>query len=158
MIRFGTGKSAELYLTLGDLLAIRGDKHLAYRALPACIGTRPPRKAYLQEVLKELPHFHEDESEFAPEVLPPSRASADAWVLAYQTFEDDLIRAGKDPDDEANLVPFYAATAKPNIVPPKTLADRMPTRPRSGRHCCRECDWRYSYSRCGNPALEIHST
>jgi len=57
MIRFGTGKSAELYLTLGDLLAIRGDKHLAYRAYQRALELDPPAKAYLQEVLKELPHF-----------------------------------------------------------------------------------------------------
>jgi len=91
-------------------------------------------------------------------VIAAERASADAWVLAYQTFEDDLIRAGKDPDDEANLVPFTRPTAK-RYRAPKTLADRMPTRAQErSSFVVVNVIGAYSYSRCGNPALEIHST
>lgn len=112
IIRFGTGTSAELYLTLGDLLALRGDKNLAYRAYQRALDFGHPRKAYARAVMGHLKELAYDKSALTDEAIAAERASADAWVRAYQQYEDDLIRAGKDPDDEANLAGFYAANGK----------------------------------------------
>ena len=54
MIRFGTGTSAELYLTLGDLLVARRDLNLAYRAYQCALDFDHPRKAYLEEIMKRI--------------------------------------------------------------------------------------------------------
>jgi hypothetical protein len=35
------------------------------------------------------------------------RGQAEAWVAAYQKFEDDLIRAGTPPRSEGDYAPFY---------------------------------------------------
>jgi tetratricopeptide (TPR) repeat protein len=129
MIRFGTGTSAELYLALGDLLALRGDKHLAYRAYQRALDLNHPRRAYLTDVMDTLRDRVQDKAEFAPEKIAAERAAADAWVAAYQKYEDDLIRAGKNPDDEANLAGFYAASGKAVVPEPATPADWLPRNP-----------------------------
>ena len=129
MIRFGTGTSAELYLTLGDLLALRGDKHLAYRAYQRALDLGHPRAAYLKSAMETVRGHVQDRDAFAPEAIAAERAAADAWVAAYQTYEDDLIRAGKNPDDEANLAGFYAARGKAVVPDATTLADWLPRDP-----------------------------
>ncbi|MDB5295415.1 MAG: hypothetical protein JWO31_1398 [Phycisphaerales bacterium] len=125
MIRFGTGTSAELYLTLGDLLAASGDKHLAYRAYRRAIDLNHPRQAYLDAMTKALGEYVKNHADLSPEAVAAERSAADAWVAAYQAHEDGLIRAGGDPDAEAGLAGFYAANG-PAVVPdPPTLADRL---------------------------------
>lgn len=107
IIRFGTGTSAELYLTLGDLLALRGDKNLAVRAYQRAIDLGHPRQDYLKEAMADAGRGLKDETAVKPQVIQAERAAAEAWVAAYQDYEDDLIRAGKDVDDEANYAAFY---------------------------------------------------
>ena len=53
MIRYG-GNSAELYLTLGDLLCIRGNKLLAYRAYQRAVDLHHPRTEYLTTMMTQL--------------------------------------------------------------------------------------------------------
>jgi hypothetical protein len=62
------------------------------------------------EVLRQ--HSHGSEELLKAEVIAAERAEAETWVKAYQQFEDDLIRAGKDPELEANLVAFYETHGK----------------------------------------------
>jgi len=129
MIRFGTGKSAELYLTLGDLLAMRGDKHLAYRAYQRALDLQHPRQDYLQSVMRVLKKQSPESQEFAAERIAAERAAADAWVTAYQQYEDDLIRVGKDPEDESNLADFYAKHGQAVMPLGFELGDHLPRQP-----------------------------
>lgn len=117
IIRFGTGTSAELYLTLGDLLALRGDKNLAYRAYQRAADLNHPRQGYLKAAMYGVREGMSDKSDVAPEKIAAERAAAEAWVAAYQQYEDDLIRAGKDPDDEASYAAFYKAHGRA-VEPP----------------------------------------
>jgi hypothetical protein len=60
------------------------------------------------------------------ELIKRERAEGDRWVKAYQDFEDDLIRSGKDPDDAVNLAPFYAQYGPRELrIPPENLSERM---------------------------------
>lgn len=130
IIRFGTGRSAELYLTLGDLLLLRGDKNLAYRAYQRAIDFGHPRGAYLQAAMDAIRETAYDKSALTPQVITAERADADSWVRAYQQYEDDLIRAGKDPEVEANLIGFYKANG-PAVAPEKFdfVEDVLPRQP-----------------------------
>jgi hypothetical protein len=47
------------------------------------------------------------EGAFHAETIAAERAAAEKWVKAYQQYEDDLLRAGKDVNDEANYAAFY---------------------------------------------------
>src|SRR5687767_15734765 len=126
MIRFGTGKSAELYFVLGDLLAYRGDKHLAYRAYPRAVELEHPRSNEIRSFMQQLKEGTERHGEFDEQLIRRERAEADAWVAAYQQFEDDLIRAGKDPSDEAPYEPFYAQHGRASRAEPAALDDLLP--------------------------------
>lgn len=126
IIRFGTGTSAELYLTLGDLLALRGDKHLAYRAYPRARELDHPRKAYLASAITSLSNHVEDRSALNETAVAAERAAAAEWVAAYQRYEDDLIRAGKDPEDETNLADFYAARGRATVPERFEAGDLLP--------------------------------
>jgi hypothetical protein len=57
--------------------------------------------------------FVEDHRELKPEVIAAERADAEAWVKAYQDYEDGLLRAGKDVRDEANFAAFYSQHGRP---------------------------------------------
>jgi tetratricopeptide (TPR) repeat protein len=107
MIRFGTGRSAELYLTLGDLLTLRGDKILAHRAYQRALDLNHPRKKYIESVMKVIAGTVTDEEALRPETIAAERAAADKWVKAYQDYEDNLLRTGKDVNDEASYAVFY---------------------------------------------------
>jgi tetratricopeptide (TPR) repeat protein len=132
IIRFGTGTSAELYLTLGDLLTLRGDKNLAYLAYQRALDFKHPREAYLRAVMAAIKEHAYDKSALSDESIAADRAAADAWVRASQTYEDDLIRAGKDPDDEANLAGFYAANG-PAVAPERFEVGDLLPRERAAR-------------------------
>src|SRR5687768_13558523 len=84
MLRFGTGKSAELYFVVGELLAYRGDKHLAYRAYQRAGHLNHPRSETIRAYMEAVKDGVEHPSDFAPEVIAKERADAEAWVKAYQ--------------------------------------------------------------------------
>lgn len=115
IIRFGTGTSAELFLALGDVLHLRGHKALAYRAYKRARDLNHPRKDYLSAVMASIEdnagHTSTRDS-ISDAGIKAERADADAWVAAFQTYEDDLLRAGKDVNDETNYAAFYAAHGK----------------------------------------------
>jgi tetratricopeptide (TPR) repeat protein len=123
MIRFGTGTSSELYLTLGDLLVLRGDKNLAYRAYQRALDLDHTRKKYLEAVMKALSDTIYDTTSIQPEAIAADRANAEAWVSAYQNYEDQLLREGKDVDDEANYARFYREFGPAMLPQPFRAAD-----------------------------------
>ena len=108
MIRFGTGQSADLFFALGDLLAVRGDKNLAYRAYQRALDLNYPRPQVVRHAMAIVKDGEVPKAGFDPAVISAERASAEKWVADYQGFEDGLIRAGKSTDDESNYAPFYA--------------------------------------------------
>ncbi len=126
MLRFGTGTSAELYFVLGELLAYRGDKHLAYRAYLRAVELEHPRGEEIRSFMQQLKEGTERHAVFDEQLIRRERAEADAWVAAYQQFEDDLIRAGKDPTDESLYEPFYAGHGRANRAEPASLGDLIP--------------------------------
>lgn len=111
MLRFGPGTSPHLYAALGDLLLARGDLHLAYRAFLRARDNGHPSAPWIDARLESCRGLSEargfDETEIAAQ-----RAAGEAWALAYQRFEDDLIRRGIEPTDAA-LAPFYAQHGGP---------------------------------------------
>ena len=108
MIRFGPGNSAELYLALGDLLALRGNELLAYRAYQRALDLKHPRTDYIREMMKGVAGRVYYKDQISAETIAKERTEADAWVKSYQDFEDDLVRRGVDTDDPKNYEPFYA--------------------------------------------------
>jgi hypothetical protein len=57
----------------------------------------------------------EHKTELSDAVIAKEQADAEAWVKAYQQYEDDLLRAGQEPQAEADYATFYAkyGTASP---------------------------------------------
>ena len=108
MIRFGTGTSPHLYHALGDLLAHRGDRHLALRAYRRALQFNHPRPELLKEAIAAVEGAVENKSELSDAVIAKEQAEAEAWVKAYQRYEDDLVCAGREPQAEADYAPFYA--------------------------------------------------
>ena len=125
MIRFGTGKSPHLYFALGDLLAARGDKHLAYRAYKRATDFDHPRPELVREAVDQVKEMVERPADFDDAVIARERSEAEAWVAAYQRYEDALVRSGKDTDDDVSYNAFYAEHGP--AVTPVTLTplDRL---------------------------------
>ncbi|MEM8873128.1 MAG: hypothetical protein AAGD32_02610 [Planctomycetota bacterium] len=120
MIRFGTGTSPHLYEALGDLLAKRGDRRLAAHAYLRAIEFGHPDQSRINEAIDRVTgviqqHMREEIARQA--VL--DRQAADAWVAAFQAFEDQLLRDGV-PLTDAAYAPFYAEYGNPRTPPPKT--------------------------------------
>ena len=115
MIRFGTGTSPHLFHALGDLLAHRGDRHLASRAYRRALQLDHPRPELLKEAIQAIEGAVENKSELSDALVAKEQADARAWVEAYQRYEDDLVRAGRTPRTEADYAPFYEqhGTARP---------------------------------------------
>jgi tetratricopeptide (TPR) repeat protein len=110
MIRFGTDQSPELYFALGDLLAARGDKNLAYRAYQRALDANYPRPEVVRRAMAKVKEMSKPQAGFDPAVIAAERADAAKWVADYQAFEDGLIRDGKNvDDDDAAYAPFYAS-------------------------------------------------
>ena len=130
MIRFGTGKSPHLYYALGDLLAARGDNHLAARAYLRALEFGHPRPEMVREardrsagMIKGV-DLDDITADFERE-----KADAAAWVAAYQAFEDDLVRRGVDRSDESVYEPFYAEHGQPRAELGFALSDHLPRGP-----------------------------
>jgi hypothetical protein len=98
-----------LYYALGDLLAVRGDKHLAYRAYRRALDFGHARPDQVREAMDDVQELVKDKSGFGDDRIAAERAAAEVWVAAYQRFEDELVRTGKDLTDEASYASFYAA-------------------------------------------------
>ena len=124
MIRFGTGTSTHLYHALGDLLAARGDRHLASRAYRRALQYDHPRPQLLKQAIEYTESAVEHPTEFSPALLAKEQADAAAWVKAYQQYEDDLVRAGTDPATEADYAAFYQRHGHPRAAPPPAAGAR----------------------------------
>ena len=112
MVRFGTGTSPDLYFALGDVLAARGDKNLAVRAYRRALELHYPRPDVVRHALDTVTEMQVDQSGLSDAAVAAERAAAERWVADYQRFEDELIRAGRDTDDEANYAAFYATHSR----------------------------------------------
>jgi tetratricopeptide (TPR) repeat protein len=123
MIRFGTGTSPHLYHALGDLLAYRGDRHLASRAYRRAIQYNHPEPGPLAEAIRSVEAAVEHPEQLSEGLIAQEQAAAEAWVKAYQRYEDDLIRAGREPKTEADYAPFYAQYG--SARPPVSTGDAM---------------------------------
>ena len=66
-----------------------------------------------------------DKTLIQPEAIAADRANADAWVSAYQTYENQLLRDGKDVDGEANYAEFYRKFGPAKLPEPFRAADYM---------------------------------
>jgi hypothetical protein len=118
MIRFGTGTSPDLFHALGDLLAARQDRHLAYRAYHRALELNHRDPAQVKHAMEQVKEFHEDPSGFRDDAIAAERQAGAAWVAQFQAFEDDLLRQGRDPSDATALAPFYAKHGDPRKPPP----------------------------------------
>ncbi len=130
MIRFGTGTSPLLYHALGDLLAARGDKHLAVRAYLRALEYDHPRPEQVEQAVDQV--FESlrgaTRSEIASQFAREKQDAAD-WVAAYQAFEDDLVRRGADLSDESVYEPFYREHGQPRAELGFALSDHLPREP-----------------------------
>lgn len=109
MIRFGTDQSPELYFALGDLLAARGDKNLAFRSYQRALDAHYPRPAVVKRAMAKVKEMSVPRAAFDPAVIAAERGDATQWVADYQAFEDGLVRDGANVDDDAAYAPFYAS-------------------------------------------------
>lgn len=126
MIRFGTWTNSYLYAALGDLLAVRGDSYLAYRAYQRALDLDYPRPDDLRDWMRQTKSRKVSQRAFDADVIANERAAADRWVKDYQQFEDDLVRSGKDADDEANLAPFYRSHGRALAASDWFVSDYQP--------------------------------
>ncbi|MCC7495521.1 MAG: hypothetical protein IT204_24435 [Fimbriimonadaceae bacterium] len=105
----------EFYYVLGELLAARGDRRMAWHAYQRAYDLEHPRSAdlplYQDEVRRALDRRQQDE------LTKPRhwawRRRVLAWVDAYQTWERELLRSGGDPNDPARRAEFDEAHPKP---------------------------------------------
>ena len=111
MIRFGTDQSPDLWYALGNLLLQKGDRNLAVRAYARAIETKHPRSKDVETVKDAAESSIADD---APNDLLIQRElwAGHVWADSYMAFTDELIRAGKDPEDESNFAAFYQKAGK----------------------------------------------
>ena len=112
MIRFGTGTSPHLYYALGDLLAARGDKALAYRAYIRAIELNHPSPEEVRTAAEDVKEVIHEPGDLNGEFVR-ARGAADAWVAAYQAHEARLLAEGRDAEDEAQIAAFYQKHGSP---------------------------------------------
>ena len=124
MVRFGTDRSPDLYYALGDALAAQNDKSLALRAYQRALDSGHPRPDAVRHAMDEVRQSVQLKTSLDPALIAAERTAAGRWVADYQQFEDGLIRAGKDTDDEANYAPFYATHARTLVTPDLFWRDR----------------------------------
>jgi len=129
MIRFGTGTSPYLFHALGDLLAARGDLHLASRAYRRAVELGHPTPERVDETRKLVEGPVDDKSELSETLIARERAEAEAWVSAFQRFEDGFIRANGREPGEADYASFYREHGAPAPIPTwlQAAKDRVDT-------------------------------
>lgn len=111
MVRFGTGTSPHLYFALGDLLAARGDKHLAYRAYRRALEFEHPRPELVTAAANSVQEMIEKSGTMDADFAKEKQHAAE-WVKAYQAYERALIEHGKSTEDESNYDAFYRQHGK----------------------------------------------
>lgn len=134
ILRFGTGKSAELYFVLGELLSLRGDMHLADRAYRRALEFGHPQRKYIEEAIEEVEGYIHGLAGDSPEqkykvvdaAIAKERAEAEEWVRAYQEFEDGLVRSGRYTGGEEDYREFYDRHGRAVVVATNTLDDLLP--------------------------------
>jgi tetratricopeptide (TPR) repeat protein len=116
ILRFGSGDSPELFLVLGEMLEGSSRRrppgehtHLAYRAYLRAVELKHPRSDAIRSHLElNFSRWREaDPAGYADPTIARERADAAAWVKAYQDYEDALVRAGRNTDDDASYAAFY---------------------------------------------------
>ena len=130
MLRFGTGTSPHLFYALGDLLAARGDRHLAAFAYLRAIEHDHPRSDEVQEALDQTIELISDEptADDLRAELDKLSAEAAAWVASFQAYEDARVRAGDDPNAAGFYDAFYAEHGEPVDVLALAAADHRTSR------------------------------
>jgi tetratricopeptide (TPR) repeat protein len=116
MIRFGTGTSPYLFDALGDLLAARGDRHLASRAYRRAVELGHPTPELIAHAREMVEGAVENNSELSETLIARERAEADAWVAAFQQFEDGFVRANGREPGEADYASFYREHGAPRAT------------------------------------------
>jgi tetratricopeptide (TPR) repeat protein len=127
MIRFGTEQSPDLFLALGNQLAIRGDKHLAIRAYLRAIEAGHPQAEHVKELASELAQTIDPKTTLEAEssAFASERAEAQSWARAYQDYADGLIRDGNNAEDESLYAAFYRQHGPATRVLTPTLNERL---------------------------------
>ena len=131
MIRFGTGTSPRLFYALGDLLAARGDKHLAAFAYLRALEHDHPRPEEVRAALDDVRVIIGGEPTVDELRADLDRLSAEgtAWVAAFQAYEDRRVRAGDDPTADGFYDAFYAEHGEPRAELGFALNDHLPREP-----------------------------
>jgi hypothetical protein len=132
MIRFGTGTSPRLFFALGDLLAARGDKHLAARAYVRALDLNHPRPDEVREafdhVVEVIPGTP-DLDEVRADLRDDQQAAA-AWVDLFQQYEDGRVRRGDDPNAVGFYDAFYAEHGEARTELGFAISDYTPRNPK----------------------------
>ena len=120
MIRFGTDGSPDLWYALGNLLMKKGDRHLAVRAYNRAIETGHPRANEIKDLAKTAESSISEGQPVmpTPEQIRKERDAGMAWSREYMAYTDNLIRAGKDPENESNFESFYDRAGRATIPVP----------------------------------------
>ncbi len=127
MIRFGTGTSPHLFEALGDLLAARGDKHLAVRSYLRARELGQAEAGDIDALLEQI-HGEPSEADVAAD-LAKERQQADAWVTAFRSYEDDLIRQGGNPTEAGFYDAFYEQQGLAEMELGFAIEDHVPRSP-----------------------------
>lgn len=107
MIRFSDPRSPELWCALGEALNQRGDRNFAVRAFLRAQEAGQPGWTRVERGLRRARGAITYPTDIDPELIASERAAGRAWTLAYQEFEDALIRSGKFPENESDYEDFY---------------------------------------------------
>lgn len=107
MIRFSDPRSPELWCALGEALSRRGDMHFALRAFLRAQDAMGGDTKRIERGVRRSRGAITYPVDAQPEVIAAERAEGLKWAIAYQEFEDGLIRAGKFPE-EGDYEAFYA--------------------------------------------------
>lgn len=122
ILRFGNGDSPELFLALGDVLALHGERLFAYRAYERAKALHHPRVEYISDMMAGLKGRIYYPDQISEQRIAAEISEAKSWVAAYQQFEDDLVRRGVDTDDSKNYEPFYSKHPRTYVEPAAEVA------------------------------------
>jgi tetratricopeptide (TPR) repeat protein len=127
MIRFGTEQSPDLFLALGNQLRLRGDQHLAVRAYSRAIELGHPQADLIREAAGAAVRLLHPESTLEAQIeeFNVDRKQAAVWADAYMAYADQLIRDGRNPDDESLYTAFYRDNGPATPTVGFTLGERI---------------------------------
>lgn len=123
MIRFGDLQAPHVYAALGDLLRLRGELPLAYRAYRRAIEANHPWRGRIERELEETrtqlgPSHTEIDTHIDAE-----RRDAEVWVNAFLAQEAKVLQSGQTHIKPEHLESFYAEYGNLR-EPPITLWSR----------------------------------